>query len=270
MARSRVLLLTILVAGVFAASTAQARFGWTLAESVNMYGPYKTAMEDVPGYLPGTVYGFLDKTADANHPQLDYVVEGFLDGKVGLLTYANSDHTVLKAEAVQAALILNGPDADWSVKEEYLIGKVDGEIKYLGELREKATMLIIGTGKYFDAVNAAKDARATTPTAPNPAAVPTPVESVPTNVVSAITKNRWTADSLIVSGTLTNASAVAVLITGVDARGFDEHQKMVARGSDYTIVHNDLAPGEIVNFKVALKDDGKQVRSVELIPSWTH
>jgi putative transposase len=34
-------------------------------------------------------------------------------------------------------------------------------------------------------------------------------------VVSAITKNRWTADALIVSGTLINSSAVAVQIKGI-------------------------------------------------------
>ncbi len=58
-----------------------------------------------------------------------------------------------------------------------------------------------------------------------------PVEAVPsTNVVSAITGNRWTSDALIVSGTLTNTSTVAVLITGIDAKGFNQHQKVVVGG----------------------------------------
>jgi hypothetical protein len=90
-----------------------------------------------------------------------------------------------------------------------------------------------------------------------------------TNVVSAITDNRWTPDALIVSGTLTNTSTVAVLITGIDAKGFNQDQKMVIEGSDFTIVHNDLAPGEVVNFKVALKDDTKQVKFVKVLPSWS-
>jgi hypothetical protein len=47
MARNLILLVAILIAGVFAVSTAQARLGWTLDESVQMYGPYKAAMEDV-------------------------------------------------------------------------------------------------------------------------------------------------------------------------------------------------------------------------------
>ena len=100
---------------------------------------------------------------------------------------------------------------------------------------------------------------------------PTPVAQAlaATNVVSAITKNRWTADSLIVTGTLTNASTVAVLITGIDASGFDQDQKMVSRGSDFTIFRNDLAPGEVVNFKVALKDTAKQVKFVRVMPSWS-
>jgi hypothetical protein len=89
------------------------------------------------------------------------------------------------------------------------------------------------------------------------------------NVVSSITKNRWTAESLIVSGTLTNTSTVAVLITGIDAKGYDQDQKMVTRGSDFTIVRKDLAPGDVVNFKVALKDDAKQVKFVRVMPSWS-
>jgi hypothetical protein len=60
-----------------------------------------------------------------------------------------------------------------------------------------------------------------------------------------------------------------VLITGIDAKGFNQDQKMVIEGSDFTIVHNDLAPGETVKFKVALKDDAKQVRFVKVLPSWS-
>jgi hypothetical protein len=93
-------------------------------------------------------------------------------------------------------------------------------------------------------------------------------ETLPmTNVLPAITSNRWSGDALIVSGTLTNASTVPVLIKGIDAKGFDQNQKMIARGSDFTVVHNDLAPGEVVNFKVALKDGTKQVKFVEVLPS---
>jgi hypothetical protein len=42
--------------------------------------------------------------------------------------------------------------------------------------------------------------------------------------------------------TLTNTRTVAVSITGFDAIGYSEDQKMVSRGSDFTIVYNDLAP----------------------------
>jgi hypothetical protein len=51
--------------------------------------------------------------------------------------------------------------------------------------------------------------------------------------------------------------------------GFDQDQKVVVGGSDYTIVHNNLAPGEVVNFKVALKDGTKQVKFVKVLPSWS-
>jgi hypothetical protein len=101
------------------------------------------------------------------------------------------------------------------------------------------------------------------------APTPTPCLITPTNVISAITGNRWTADALIVSGTMTNTSTVAVLITGIDAKGFNQDQKMVITGSDFTIVHNDLAPGEVVNFKVALKDNAKLVKFVKVLPSWS-
>jgi hypothetical protein len=66
----------------------------------------------------------------------------------------------------------------------------------------------------------------------------------------------------------TSTSAVAVLITGIDAKGFNQDQKMVIEGSDFTIVHNDLAPGEVVNFKLALRDGTKQVKFVKVLPSW--
>jgi hypothetical protein len=107
MARNLILLVAMLIAGLYASSTVQARLGWTMEESVKMYGPYKTAMQDLPGYLPGTVYGFLDKTADLDHPKLDYVIESYLDGKVGLISYSNSDHTPLSEKSIEIALFLN-------------------------------------------------------------------------------------------------------------------------------------------------------------------
>ena len=58
-------------------------------------------------------------------------------------------------------------------------------------------------------------------------------------------------------------------VTGIDAKGFNQDQKLVIEGSAFTIVHNDLAPGEAVNFKVALKDDTKQIRFVKVLPSWS-
>ena len=105
---------------------------------------------------------------------------------------------------------------------------------------------------------------------PTPAPAEAVIQATPsTNVVSAITGNRWTSDTLIVSGTLTNTSTVVVLITGIDSKGFNQDQKMVVEGSAYTIVHNDLAPGQTVNFKVALKDGEKQVKFVKVTPSWS-
>jgi hypothetical protein len=113
------------------------------------------------------------------------------------------------------------------------------------------------------------DDNTTTPTASDSVAGPTPAGSVPTNVVSAITSNRWSGDALIVTGTLTNTSTIAVLITGIDSLGFDQDQKIVDRSSDFAILHNDLAPGEVVNFKIALKDGGKQIKFVKVLPSWS-
>jgi hypothetical protein len=102
--------------------------------------------------------------------------------------------------------------------------------------------------------------------APPPAPAPV-IDMLPSSsVVSAITSNRWTANALIVSGTLTNTNAVSVRITNISATGFNEDQKAVINGSDYTIMQNDLAPGETVNFKVALKDDTKQVKFVKVAP----
>ena len=103
-----------------------------------------------------------------------------------------------------------------------------------------------------------------------PAATPAPVSSMemlpPKNVVSAINSNRWTANALIVTGTLTNTNAVPVRITKISATGFNKNKKAVIEGSDFTIMHNEIAPGETVNFKVALKDDAKQVKFVKVTP----
>lgn len=136
MARNLILMAAILAAGVSAVSTAQARLGWTMEESVRMYGPYKTAMQNLPGYLPGTVYGFFDKTADVDHQQPDCVLESYLDGKVGLISYANSDHTPISERSIEIALLLNAPEAEWTVREKYYVGKVSGKIKYMGELHD--------------------------------------------------------------------------------------------------------------------------------------
>jgi hypothetical protein len=76
-------------------------------------------------------------------------------------------------------------------------------------------------------------------------------------VVSAITSNKWSGEFLVVSGTLTNASAVAVAIKAIDSQGFDANQKIVAGGSDFTSFRKDLSPGEVVKFQDLAKGHGK-------------
>jgi hypothetical protein len=90
-----------------------------------------------------------------------------------------------------------------------------------------------------------------------------------TSMVSAITSNRWSGDELIVSGTLKNTNAVPVRIENLSAAGFDKVQKRVIEGSDYTMVHNDLAAGETVRFEVKLKDGAKQIRFIKVTPEVT-
>jgi hypothetical protein len=87
-----------------------------------------------------------------------------------------------------------------------------------------------------------------------------------TNVVSAVTSNQWSGDTLIVLGTLRNTNAVTVRIENLSAAGFDKNQKRVIEGSDYTVVHNDLAAGESVNFQLSLTDGTKQIRFVKVTP----
>jgi hypothetical protein len=224
-------------------------------------------MQNLPGYLPGTVYGFFDKSADVDHQQPDCVLESYLDGKVGLISYANSDHTPISERSIEIALLLNAPEAEWTVREKYYVGKVSGKIKYMGELHDG--VLIIGTEQYFDAINAAKDAKTSTAAGSHAASVATLVDPPRTKVVAAITENRWKGDTLVVSGTLTNSSAVAVLVTSIGAKEFNQDQEMVVWGSDFTIDHDELAPGDVVNFKVALKDGTKQVKFVKVLPTWT-
>ena len=87
-----------------------------------------------------------------------------------------------------------------------------------------------------------------------------------TSMISVLTSNRWSGDSLFVSGTLKNTNAVPVRIEHLNAAGFDKNLKRVIEGSQYTIVHNDLAVGETVNFEVVLKDGPKLIRFVEVRP----
>jgi hypothetical protein len=110
---------------------------------------------------------------------------------------------------------------------------------------------------------------------PTVAAASTPVTaaSIPafemiraTSMVSAITGNRWSGDTLIVSGTLKNTNAVPVRIENLGVTGFDKNRNRVIEGSGYTIVHNDLAPGETVNFEMALKDATRQIKFVKVTP----
>jgi hypothetical protein len=105
---------------------------------------------------------------------------------------------------------------------------------------------------------------------PEPTIVPanTPaLEMFPsTSVVSAITSNKWSGDALIVFGTLRNTNAVPVRIENLTMAGFDKNKKRVIEGSDYTIVHDDLAAGETVNFQVSLTDGTKQIRFVKVTP----
>jgi hypothetical protein len=103
--------------------------------------------------------------------------------------------------------------------------------------------------------------------ATSPAPIVVTTTKIPsTTVVYAITGNRWSGDALIVSGTLKNTNALPVLIENISATGFDKNQNTVIAGSDYTIVHNDLAPGETVNFKMALKDATRQIKFVKVSP----
>jgi hypothetical protein len=86
------------------------------------------------------------------------------------------------------------------------------------------------------------------------------------SVLSFIKSNRWMDSALIVGGTLTNTNAVPVKITNISATGFNGDQKPVIEGSEFTIMRDELAPGETVNFKVALKDDTKQIKFVKVRP----
>jgi hypothetical protein len=92
-------------------------------------------------------------------------------------------------------------------------------------------------------------------------------EKIPSkSVVCAITSNQWSSDALIVSGKLTNTTAMRVNIANLSTAGFDKDQKAVIEASDNTIDHHELAPGETVAFTVTLKDATKQVRFVKVTP----
>jgi hypothetical protein len=106
------------------------------------------------------------------------------------------------------------------------------------------------------------------------------VKDVPatTELSVKITGNRWesydTMDSghltkstkLFVSGTLTNTSTVLVTVTKMSANGYSKDRIGVADGSDYTIGNAEIAPTEIVKFKMVLADAKKAVRFLVVTP----
>jgi hypothetical protein len=255
------------------AGKSQAGLGWTLDECEKHFGaPYGTKKSEEGR----TAYQFSSGEK--------WIVVSLLADKVSRISYSQLSGASYNSGQAQAFLAANAPLADWgdsSVEEDgsrQWIGKIDGRTAFWGLLEASGDSLTIWTQEDNELVHnfhakkakdmANEDALATPE--PTSTGTVTPSETSPvTNVVSAITGNRWTTDALIVSGTLTNTSAVAVQIRDIDAVGFNKDQKMVTRGSDFTIFHNDLAPGEVVNFKVALKDDSKQVKFVKVLPTWT-
>ena len=93
-----------------------------------------------------------------------------------------------------------------------------------------------------------------------------------TKLVVQLTDNHWTADRLlIVTGTLTNTSAVPVTITKIIATGFDKQRNVVpGEGSSpeasYTIRDAEIAAGAATDFEVALSDAKKVIRFVKTTP----
>jgi hypothetical protein len=101
----------------------------------------------------------------------------------------------------------------------------------------------------------------------------TPADSKPdpaTKLVVQLTNNHWTDDKvLIVTGTLTNTTAVPVKITQIIATGFDQQRNVVAgspvssQAASYTIGNAEIAAGAAVDFEVALSDAEKVIRFVK-------
>ena len=268
MARNLILLVAILAAGMFAASApAQTLSGphflkWTdwevkinhleFTDSVTRYHEQKKADAD-------SIFVYMDLTVtNISHKGSSFIPQNTLKIIVGDNAFDAAD--------------LDGSGVSYVSNIEPTLAR---ERECYFELPRSVVKdsFIIRFGGFLAQtkdINISISTPAPTPeTQSTPASAPV-AETLPTtNVVSAITDNRWTPDALIVSGTLTNTSTVAVLITGIDVKEFNQEQKMVIAGSDFTIVHNDHTPGEVVNFKVALKDGTRQVKFVKVLPSWS-
>jgi hypothetical protein len=255
MARYLILLVTILAAGMFAVSSPAQILSGPQSLEWNDWS-VKINHLDLKGYdNADSIFVYLDMTVtNMSHKGSSFIPQNILKIIVGENEFDAAD--------------LDG------IGESYLSNiepTLDRERKCRFELPRslvKRSFVIRFAGLFAETKDLNISIAAPTPT-PSPETKTAPAAPPATTVVSAITGNRWTAEALIVSGTLTNSSAVAVQITGIDAKGFNRDQEMVTRGSDFTIVHDDLAPGEVVNFKVALKDDTKQVKFVKVLPTWT-
>jgi hypothetical protein len=266
MARNLILLVAILAAGMFAASSP----AQTLNGPHNLQWAGWEVKINVLGFTDTvTRYGEEQKAdADSIFVSMDLTVTN-ISHKGSRFIPSNTLKIIVGENAFDAANL--GKGGDYLSNIEPTLARERECYFELPRSVVKDSFIIRFAGLLAETkdINISISTPAPTPeTQSAPASVPVAEPLPGTNVVSAITGNRWTPDALIVSGTLTNTSAVAVLITGIDAKGFNQDQKMVIEGSDFTIVHNDLAPGEVVNFKIALKDGTKQVKFVKVLPSW--
>ncbi len=250
MARNLILLVAILAAGMFAtpaqANQLQAWAQMDARAAWHSDNPQPGPDHEFRWFAPGMTMGHGEKYFELRH--------GITGNDIAVYEKFFAEAFTAIAHAIQ--------DAIRSGRTKLSTREIDGgDI----ELTSSGTVTVSGITFRQEEKPDATPAPATV--SDNNAA---PFEPIPsTNVISAITGNRWTSDALIVSGTLTNTSMVEVLITGIGAKGFNQDQKMVIEGSAFTVVHNDLAPGQVVKFKIALKDDTKQVKFVKVLPSWS-
>jgi hypothetical protein len=130
-ARNLILLVAILMARMLAASRGKRDWAGLWRKASKCTDLTKQLCRTFPVIYREKCTDFRTQKRRLGPPKTRLYLESYLDGKVGVISYVNSDHTPVSKKSIEIAVFLNAPEAEWSQREKYYVGKVSGEIKYM-------------------------------------------------------------------------------------------------------------------------------------------